>query len=109
MATDANVRPSSVRRARSRLPTSSTSDTEYFYQNTLATPVLLMEHYPMVLALHDHDFRRVWAAQSISSVGDWFLVLAIPVHVYALTGSPLATGLVYAAQNLPAIVVGPFA
>jgi len=62
-----------------------------------------------VLALRNRDFRLLWSGQLLSALGDWFLVLAIPIHVYRITGSAAATGLMYAATNVPAVVVGPFA
>lgn len=37
------------------------------------------------------------------------LVVAVPAHVYALTGSVFATGLTLAAEYLPALVLGPVA
>jgi MFS family permease len=62
-----------------------------------------------VLAFRHRDFRLLWTGQLLSALGDWFVVLAIPVHVYQETGSPAATGLMYAATTVPAAVVGPFA
>ena len=55
------------------------------------------------------DFRLVWSGQVLSSVGNWLLVLAVPYYVFALTGSPLATGAAFIAEVLPALVLGPIA
>ena len=41
--------------------------------------------------------------------GDWVLAIALPVHVYRLTGSTLATGGVVAANVIARLLVGPFA
>lgn len=62
-----------------------------------------------MLALRNRDFRLLWSGQSLSALADWFLVLAVPVHIYQQTDSITATGLMYAATNVPAAVVGPFA
>jgi len=37
------------------------------------------------------------------------LVVAIPFHVFALTGSTVATGLTLALEALPALAIGPWA
>ncbi|MFI6099421.1 MFS transporter [Lentzea sp. NPDC051213] len=55
------------------------------------------------------DFRFLWGGRAISLLGSWLLVVAVPAHVYALTGSMLATGLTLAAEYLPALVLGPVA
>src|SRR4051812_32541052 len=61
------------------------------------------------MALRNRDFRLLWTGHLLSALGDWFLVLAVPVHIYRETGSAVATGLTYAATNVPAAVLGPFA
>ncbi|MFD9700747.1 MFS transporter [Lentzea sp. NPDC059081] len=55
------------------------------------------------------DFRLLWGGRAVSSLGSWLLVVAVPAHVYALTGSVFATGLALAAEYLPAVVLGPVA
>jgi MFS family permease len=60
-------------------------------------------------ALAIRDFRWLFVGQFLSTGGDWLLVVAVPVHVYAVTHSAAATAFVYAAQNLPSLVVGPWA
>ena len=42
-------------------------------------------------------------------IGDWILSIALPVHVYRLTGSTLATGGVVAANVTARLLVGPLA
>ncbi|TDU03473.1 putative MFS family arabinose efflux permease [Streptomyces sp. 846.5] len=51
-------------------------------------------------------FRRLWFGQSVSSVGQQMTALAISVQVYALTGSPFATGLVGLCSLVPLVVFG---
>ncbi|WP_185442192.1 MFS transporter [Kribbella qitaiheensis] len=59
--------------------------------------------------LRNHDFRLLWTSNAISGIGSWLLVVAIPVQVFALTGSAAATGLTLALESLPALVIGPWA
>ncbi|WP_406315588.1 MFS transporter [Streptosporangium sp. NBC_01639] len=63
----------------------------------------------MLEALRIRDFRLLWAARLVSTFGTWLLVVAVPAHVYALTGSVLATGSTLAAEYLPMLLAGPFA
>jgi predicted MFS family arabinose efflux permease len=60
-------------------------------------------------ALRVPDFRLLWGGGLISSLGSWLLVLAIPAHILAVTGSLRDTGLTLAAQYLPQLVLGPAA
>ncbi|MFJ5985303.1 MFS transporter [Lentzea sp. NPDC092896] len=60
-------------------------------------------------ALKIRDFRLLWAGRTVSLLGSWLLVIAIPAHVYALTGSLLATGLTLVAEYLPPLLLGPVA
>ncbi|MEU8665167.1 MFS transporter, partial [Actinoplanes philippinensis] len=60
-------------------------------------------------ALRIRDFRLLWAARLVSLLGSWLLVVAVPAHVFLLTGSVAATGLTLAAEFLPAVVLGPLA
>ncbi|WP_250035443.1 MFS transporter [Paractinoplanes maris] len=54
-------------------------------------------------------FRRLWAAATVDAVGTWLLVMAVPVQVYALTGSATSTAVALAVQAAPTLVVGPWA
>ena len=45
----------------------------------------------------------------MSMAGDWVLLVALPIHVYDLTGSTLATGGVVAASVIARLLIGPFA
>ena len=51
----------------------------------------------MFQALRIPDFRLLWGGGLISSLGSWLLVLAIPAHILAATGSLRDTGLTLAA------------
>ncbi|NIK55068.1 MFS transporter [Kribbella shirazensis] len=59
--------------------------------------------------MRNRDFRRLWLSGAVSGIGSWLLVVAIPFHVFALTGSAVATGLTLALEALPALLIGPWA
>ncbi|HYK32701.1 MAG TPA: MFS transporter [Streptosporangiaceae bacterium] len=63
----------------------------------------------MLQALRIRDFRLLWAGGTISYLGSWLLVLAVPAHVYLVTTSLAATGLTLAAEYLPLVLLGPIA
>ena len=63
----------------------------------------------MFQALRIPDFRLLWGGGLISSLGSWLLVLAVPAHILAATGSLRDTGLTLAAAYLPQLVLGPVA
>jgi predicted MFS family arabinose efflux permease len=60
-------------------------------------------------ALRIPDFRLLWGGGLISSLGSWLLVLAVPAHILAATGSLRDTRLALAAQYLPRLLLGPVA
>ena len=63
----------------------------------------------MFQALRIRDFRLLWGAGLVSSLGSWLLVIAVPAHILAATGSLRDTGLTLAAAYLPQLVLGPVA
>ncbi|TDD12441.1 MFS transporter [Nonomuraea diastatica] len=63
----------------------------------------------MLRALRVRDFRLLWAARAVAGLGTSMLVVAIPAHVFAVTGSVLATGVTLAFEYLPSLLLGPFA
>jgi MFS family permease len=60
-------------------------------------------------ALQVRDFRLLWIAGMVSSIGSWLLVLAVPAHVFLVTRSLRATGLILAAEYLPLLILSPVA
>lgn len=54
-------------------------------------------------------FWLLWWSSLVSQLGSWLLVVAVPAHVFTLTGSVSATGLALAVQFLPPAVLGPVA
>src|SRR5919202_773791 len=63
----------------------------------------------MLATLRRRDFALVWLAGLISMMGDWVLYIALPIYVYQLTGSALATSAMFAAEMVPALFVGSVA
>ncbi len=55
------------------------------------------------------DFRRLYAAQLVSFAGDWFLVVPLLGLILELTGSEVATSLVFVAETLPVFLLAPLA
>jgi MFS family permease len=63
----------------------------------------------MFAVLRIKDFRLLWFARVISSLGSWLLLIAVPAQVYRLTGSLMAAGLTLAAEFLPVLLFSQFA
>src|SRR4051812_2976489 len=63
----------------------------------------------MLATLRHRDFGLLWVAGLISVAGDYALIVALPLHAYALTGSAAATGGVFAAALVPRVLLGSVA
>ena len=63
----------------------------------------------MIATLRHRDFALLWTAGLISVAGDFALIIALSLHAYALTGSAVATGTVFAASFLPRVLLGSIA
>jgi len=59
---------------------------------------------PAFPALRHRDFRLLWLAQLVSVTGSQMQVVAINWHVYLLTKSPLALGLVGLVRVVPIVL-----
>jgi len=68
-----------------------------------------VRRHPYIRLALDARFAAFWLAQTISLFGDRLHQVALGVLVYAITNSPLATGLVFLAATLPNIFLGPIA
>lgn len=55
------------------------------------------------------DYRRLWAARTISQWGDTFNFVALALLVYDLTGSGLGVTGVVVAEVLPVLLLAPVA
>src|SRR5438552_12057940 len=62
------------------------------------------ERYSAFAALKFRDFRLLWLGQIVSVTGSQMQLVAINWHVYVLTGSAFALGLVGLFRGLPIIV-----
>jgi MFS family permease len=58
----------------------------------------------MLAALRQRNFALLWFGQLISLLGDWILFVALPFYIYTLTGSALATGVMFIVQALMMLV-----
>jgi MFS family permease len=61
------------------------------------------------LLRHNHNFRRLWLAQIVSELGDWFYTLAIYSLLLQLTGRASSVALALVLQVLPQTLIGPAA
>ncbi len=59
----------------------------------------------MITVLRQRNFALLWWSGLISFTGDWMLGIARPLFVYQLTGSALATSLMFIAGALPRVVL----
>ena len=63
----------------------------------------------MFKTLRNANFARLWWAGLISQAGDWVLLIGLPIYVYILTRSLLATSITFAAGIIPQIMLGSVA
>lgn len=63
----------------------------------------------MLRVLRQRNFGLLWLAGLISLIGDWVLVVGLPIEIYRRTGSTLATAGMLLAGLVPALVLGSIA
>ncbi len=63
----------------------------------------------MLVVLRQRNFALLWFGQLISLTGDYVLIVALPFYTYQLTGSVLATGVMFLVQALPGLFLGSLA
>lgn len=61
------------------------------------------------LVQQNRNFRRLWLAQIVSEIGDWFYTLSIYTLLLQLTGRPSSVALALVLQVLPQTFIGPAA
>jgi MFS family permease len=59
--------------------------------------------------LASRNFRLLWLGQAVSTFGDKFTEIAIPILVYNLTGSVVQLGIAFLTQTIAALIFGLFA
>src|SRR5437763_5648385 len=63
----------------------------------------------MLGVLRQRNFALLWWGGLISLAGDWVLMIGLPLQVYRMTGSTLATGTMFMAGLLPSLLLGSLA
>jgi len=77
-------------------------------QPELAAPSISLAAYLRLLR-GNRNFRRLWMAQIVSEIGDWFYTLSIYTLLLQLTGHASSVALALVLQVLPQTLVGPTA
>jgi MFS family permease len=73
-----------------------------------ATPSISLASYSRLLR-GNRNFRRLWLAQIVSEIGDWFYTLSIYTLLLQLTGHASSVALALVLQVLPQTFIGPTA
>lgn len=63
----------------------------------------------MITTLRQRNFALLWLGGLISQTGDWLLQVGLPVYVYLVTGSALATSILFIVSFVPNIALGSVA
>ena len=63
----------------------------------------------MIALLRQRNYGLLWSSQLISQIGNWALFAALPFFVFQLTGSVLATGVMFIVEVIPSILLGSVA
>jgi MFS family permease len=63
----------------------------------------------MISLLRQRNFSLLWFGGLISMIGDWMLYIALPIYVYQLSGSTLATSATFIAKTVPRLLLGSVA
>lgn len=71
-------------------------------------PSISLPSYSRLLRAN-RNFRRLWLAQIVSEIGDWFYTLSIYTLLLQLTGHASSVALALVLQVLPQTLVGPMA
>jgi predicted MFS family arabinose efflux permease len=53
------------------------------------------------------DFRLVWAGGFINDIGDWLLLVALPVYVFIKSGSGTDKAILFVVELVAALLLGP--
>src|ERR1700683_23585 len=73
-----------------------------------AAPSISLGSYVRLLR-GNRNFRRLWMAQIVSEIGDWFYTLSIYTLLLQLTGRASSVAFALVLQVLPQTLIGPTA
>ena len=59
--------------------------------------------------IRNRNFALLWGGGLVSDLGDWMLLVALPVYVFQLTGSALIMSTVFVVELVPALLFGQVA
>lgn len=62
----------------------------------------------LALLRKNRNYRRIWLAQVVSLLGDWFSLVAVVTLMARYTGSAQALGTIIIVRMLPMLLLGPF-
>ncbi|MFE9654574.1 MFS transporter [Micromonospora sp. NPDC006431] len=62
-----------------------------------------------MIVARNRRFGLLWCSTLLSNLGNWLMIVAVPVYVYTMTGSTMSSGLAFVAQTLPAVAFAPLA
>ncbi|PDZ69777.1 MFS transporter [Bacillus cereus] len=54
------------------------------------------------------NFKKLFYAQTLSVLGDWFHTVALLTFIYSITGSPFMIALTFISKGLPQLLLSPF-
>lgn len=77
------------------------------YNSCVST--LLADNKYVALLRENPEYRKLYSAQIVSLLGDWFEFIAVQTLVYQLTNSGLAAGFAIIASSLPSFFLTPLA
>ena len=63
----------------------------------------------MPAVLRQRNFALLWIGGLISAIGDWMLLVGLPIYIYTLTHSIAATSGSFLADQIPQILLGSVA
>src|SRR5690348_17794785 len=72
------------------------------------TAAITLRSYARLIG-RNSNFRRLWVAQIVSEIGDWFYTLSIYTLLLQLTGHAGSVALALVLQVIPQTLAGPTA